>query len=77
MKVVIEIPDGTNDEVQMVANSFSLNTERTTFGAVSMLVIKKEDEEMAALHRLGVGGDELPATVHQAVEKSLESMRLS
>jgi len=77
MKLVIEVPDGTGDEACILANSFYMTSQQTTFGSVTTLVIKKVDAEMGRMNQLMPGNEDLPSSVPQAVAKSLENLVLS
>jgi len=77
MQVVIEIPDGTNDELRLVASRFNLNSQRTTFGNVTTLVITKEDNELGRANQLQPGSADLPESVEEALARSLETLRLT
>ena len=77
MQVVIEIPDGTNDELRLFASKFNLNSQRTTFGNVTTLVITKEDAELGKAHQLQPGTGALPDSVEEALTRSLETLRLT
>jgi len=77
MLVVLEIPDGTNDELRLTATSFRLDSQRTAFGSVTTLVVEKNDDELGRANQRQPGSEDLPATVEEALARSLETLRLT